>query len=89
MLSSTQICPFCEADSDRRQVGRKKCVRTRNAPEIETPIGAHLDLVYSRALSLGLDSISEPEDKTYDERQCDLPDAFGHVWWSSTSLGRL
>ncbi len=46
-----------------------------------------VDLVYSRALALGLDSISEPEDKPYDERQCGVRDAFGNVWWISTYLG--
>ena len=48
---------------------------------------ADVDLVYSRAMALGLHSISAPEDKPYDERQCGVRDAFGNVWWISTYLG--
>jgi PhnB protein len=46
-----------------------------------------VDLVYDRAMSLGLHSVSAPQDKPYDERQCGVRDAAGNVWWISTYVG--
>jgi PhnB protein len=46
-----------------------------------------VDAVYARALKLGARSISEPEDKPYNERQAGFVDAGGNTWWVSTYLG--
>lgn len=46
-----------------------------------------VDDVYAKALAAGAESISAPEDKPYDERQCGIKDLFGNTWWVSTYLG--
>ena len=43
-----------------------------------------VDVVYSRAIQAGATTISAPEDKPYDERQCGITDSFGNTWWIST-----
>lgn len=48
---------------------------------------ADVDATYSRAIECGATSISAPEDKPYDERQCGICDTFGNTWWISTYLG--
>ncbi|MBO0721676.1 MAG: VOC family protein [Blastocatellia bacterium] len=43
-----------------------------------------IDEAYHRALEFGAKSISEPEDKPYDERSAGVQDSLGNVWWIST-----
>ena len=43
-----------------------------------------VDGAYRRALERGATSISEPEDKPYQERQAGVRDSFGNTWWIST-----
>ena len=63
------------------------------AEHIETPVGsAYLYVpdviaVYAKAMEAGATSISPPEDKPYDERQCGIKDSFGNTWWISTYTG--
>ncbi len=45
-----------------------------------------VDLVYDRAMSLGLTSVRAPEDQPYQERQCGVQDGAGNVWWIATYL---
>ncbi len=46
-----------------------------------------VDATYEKALVHGASSISPPEDKPYDERQCGIADSFGNTWWISTFTG--
>lgn len=43
-----------------------------------------VDAAYSRAIKLGAQSISPPEDKPYNERQAGFIDPGGNTWWVST-----
>lgn len=45
------------------------------------------DAAYRRALALGATSLSEPQDKPYQERQAGVRDSFGNVWWIATFSG--
>ena len=45
-----------------------------------------VDAVYARALEAGATSITPPEVKPYQERQCGVQDSFGNTWWISTYL---
>jgi PhnB protein len=45
-----------------------------------------VDLVYARAIELGAESISAPEDKPYNERQAGFVDAGGNTWWVSSYM---
>jgi uncharacterized glyoxalase superfamily protein PhnB len=45
------------------------------------------DAAYARALEAGAKSISEPEDKHYEERSAGIQDPFGNTWWISKYLG--
>ena len=62
-------------------------------PHIEAWVGSiyayvpDVDAVYSRAMELGARSISEPEDKPFNERQTGFVDIGGNTWWVSTYLG--
>ena len=47
---------------------------------------ADVDATYSRAMECGATSISAPEAKPYDERQCGISDTFGNTWWISAYL---
>jgi PhnB protein len=47
----------------------------------------NVDTVYARAMELGARSISEPNDKPYNERQAGFVDVGGNTWWVSTYLG--
>ncbi|MEM7078836.1 MAG: VOC family protein [Pseudomonadota bacterium] len=46
-----------------------------------------VDAVYSALLAYGAKSVSAPEDKPYEERQCGVEDSFGNTWWISTFTG--
>lgn len=43
-----------------------------------------VDKAYKRALELGAKSVSEPEDKPYEERGAGVQDSFGNIWWIAT-----
>jgi PhnB protein len=43
-----------------------------------------VDEAYKRALELGAKSVSEPEDKPYEERGAGVQDSFGNIWWIAT-----
>ncbi len=45
-----------------------------------------VDSTYTKALQGGASSISEPEDKPYDERQAGIRDSFGNTWWISSYI---
>jgi PhnB protein len=45
-----------------------------------------VDAVYARALEAGAASITPPEVKPYQERQCGVQDSFGNTWWIATYL---
>jgi PhnB protein len=54
-----------------------------------SPVGIHLyvddvDAVYKRALEAGATSIREPADQFYGDRNAQLQDPSGHVWYLST-----
>ena len=46
-----------------------------------------VDSAYHRALERGAQSIAEPVDKPYQERQAGVRDSFGNIWWISTYHG--
>ncbi len=46
-----------------------------------------VDATYERALAAGATSISVPEQKPYQERQCGVRDGSGNTWWISTYTG--
>jgi len=46
-----------------------------------------VDDTYAKALARGAISISAPEDKPYNERQCGIQDSFGNTWWISRFIG--
>ena len=48
-----------------------------------------VDTVYQRARELGAQSIAEPEDKPYDERQAGIRDIAGNTWWIATYTGSM
>jgi PhnB protein len=43
-----------------------------------------IDAVYSRALKLGAQPLTAPEDKPYQERQAGFLDIAGNTWWIAT-----
>lgn len=43
-----------------------------------------VDAAYARALELGAESVAEPTDKPYGERQAGFTDAGGNQWWIAT-----
>ncbi|NND72369.1 MAG: VOC family protein [Rhodothermales bacterium] len=47
-----------------------------------------VDAAYQRAIRLGVESLAEPVDKPYDERQAGFKDSFGNLWWISTFVGK-
>jgi PhnB protein len=54
-----------------------------------SPVGIHLyvddvDAVYKRALQAGATSLCEPADQFYGDRNAQLQDPSGHVWFIST-----
>ena len=54
-----------------------------------SPVGIHLyvgdvDAVYKRALEAGGTSLREPADQFYGDRNAQLQDPSGHVWFLST-----
>ena len=46
-----------------------------------------VDAAYRTAVRLGAESIAEPEDKPYGERQAGVRDAGGNTWWIATYTG--
>jgi PhnB protein len=54
-----------------------------------SPVGIHLyvedvDAVYKRAMAAGATSIREPADQFYGDRNAQLQDPSGHLWFVST-----
>jgi PhnB protein len=54
-----------------------------------SPVGLHLyvedvDAVYQRALAAGATSVREPADQFYGDRNAQVNDPSGHVWYIST-----
>ncbi len=54
-----------------------------------SPVGIHLyvddvDAVYERALQAGATSLREPADQFYGDRNAQVQDPSGHVWFLST-----
>jgi PhnB protein len=45
------------------------------------------DAVYRKALAAGAESVSEPEDKPYGERQAGVKDLAGNLWFIATHVG--
>ncbi len=46
-----------------------------------------VDAVFAKAETAGVEVISKPEDKPYQERQCGIKDLSGNTWWISTYIG--
>jgi PhnB protein len=46
-----------------------------------------VDEAYKRALEWGAKSVSEPEDKPYEERGAGVQDSFGNIWWIASYRG--
>jgi PhnB protein len=46
-----------------------------------------VDGAYNRALAAGATSITEPEDKPYQERAAGVKDSFGNIWYIATYTG--
>lgn len=46
-----------------------------------------VDAAYKRALDCGAKSLSEPEDKPYQERGAGVQDSFGNIWWIAAYRG--
>jgi PhnB protein len=46
-----------------------------------------VDAAYKRALDWGAKSLSEPENKPYQERGAGVQDSFGNIWWIATCRG--
>ena len=58
----------------------------------ETPASLHLyvpdaDAVYRRALEAGADSLYEPVDQVYGDREAGVKDPAGNVWYIATHQG--
>jgi PhnB protein len=46
-----------------------------------------VDEAYRAGLAAGAVSVSEPEDKPYQERSAGLRDPLGNIWWIATFTG--
>src|SRR5689334_6153272 len=46
-----------------------------------------VDATYERALQAGANSVAEPTDKPYQERNAGVKDRFGNIWWMATYTG--
>lgn len=44
------------------------------------------DLIYKKALAAGAESLMEPEDKFYGDRNAGVKDSFGNTWWIGTHI---
>ena len=44
------------------------------------------DQAYHRALKAGAESIMEPADQFYGDRNGGVKDPFGHIWWFATQI---
>jgi PhnB protein len=56
---------------------------------VRSPVGIHLyvddvDAVYKRALQAGATAVREPTDQFYGDRNAQLQDPSGHLWFIST-----
>ncbi len=47
---------------------------------------ADTDATYRRAIKAGADSLLEPTDQFYGDRNAGVKDAFGNVWWIATHV---
>jgi PhnB protein len=47
-----------------------------------------VDVAFKKALDSGAASVSEPEDKPYQERGAGVRDAYGNTWWIATYTER-
>ena len=47
---------------------------------------ADVDAAYGTAMQLGAESIAEPVDKPYQERQAGFRDVAGNTWWVAAYL---
>jgi PhnB protein len=43
-----------------------------------------VDAAFARAVALGAEVVSEPENKPYQERACALRDGYGNTWYLAT-----
>ncbi|MBO0729570.1 MAG: VOC family protein, partial [Acidimicrobiaceae bacterium] len=48
-----------------------------------------VDAVFQRALAAGAQSLSEPSDKFYGNREAGVSDAFGNIWWIATAFEQV
>ena len=46
-----------------------------------------VDQAFKKALESGAKSVSEPEDKPYQERGAGVRDGYGNTWWIATYTG--
>lgn len=46
-----------------------------------------VDAAYEQAMELGAESIAEPVDKPYEERQAGFKDLGGNTWWVGCFVG--
>ena len=46
----------------------------------------NVDATYRRALEAGAESVSEPADQPYGDRNAGVKDAFGHQWYIATQI---
>jgi PhnB protein len=46
-----------------------------------------VDQAFEKALESGANSVSEPENKPYQERGGGVRDSFGNTWWIATYTG--
>lgn len=61
----------------------------RTIGKARSPVGIHLyvedvDALYKRALQAGATSLREPQDQFYGDRNAQLIDPSGHLWYIST-----
>jgi PhnB protein len=45
-----------------------------------------VDATFAKAISSGAESIFEPTDMPYQDRQAGVSDPFGNIWWVSKRL---
>jgi PhnB protein len=48
-----------------------------------------VDAVYARAVEAGGESVTAPEDRPYGERNCEVKDPVGNIWFIATHHGPL
>ena len=45
-----------------------------------------IDLVYKQTLIAGAESVMEPADQFYGDRNAGVKDSFGNTWWIGTHI---